>query len=232
MRSFDFEVSSTVDTHFPHVFGSQLKLKPRRTHEKQTMLRKSYLRAASFRMQHRQRYYMEEKTSHHDYATHHYMHPKELRKWYAVHETRAANTMLNKLAVTESENHNNGLSRDGDGAFEREMIRKGIEVEKYPLPTTVGVRRVHEMSLLRRAEIEKRSATAMAAQREAKKASFPSRWYDETMGPLNPHFLKVAQRSYSEPITELPREPYVWSQEKLAASSPSSDGDTAKAEAA
>ncbi len=166
-------------------------------------------RVHPFRMQHRQRYYIEE--MHNDYDMHHYLHPRELRRWYAKTEVAVALGLLDSLQISESKNNHNGLHWNGDGPMERELVRKGVPVDKYELPTTVAVNRVHEAVLLRRAELERRATEAMSRQRAAKKVARPTSWFDETDGPLNPHFLRFAQSSYEEPITELPRTPLRYS---------------------
>lgn len=173
----------------------------------------------------RYRYYTEENRSDVDYDYHTYKHHREVRKWYARHEVLTAEKLVNTLAETESLNHHNGLSRDGDGPFERELVRKGISVDKYPLPTTVGVHRVNEMVLLRRQELQRKADVAMNRQRTAMKCERPSAWYDETLGPLNLHFLKLAQHSYSQNIVRLPRNPIRHGQLGVADAAAENDDD-------
>jgi hypothetical protein len=162
--------------------------------------------AAAFMMQHRRGYYLEDETA--QYNTKLYMHPHYLKKWYANRELTASRQWMNYQKVQESDAHNAGLHYDGTGAFERELRRKGVQVEKYPLPSRVATARLHEMVWLRRGKVEAAAQAAMAAQRAAAQQAAPSpAWYDETQGPLNPHFLKFAAKSYTEELAPLPREP-------------------------
>jgi hypothetical protein len=82
-----------------------------------------------------------------------------------------------------------------------------VQVEKYPLPSTVATKRVHEMVLLRRRKIEEMAATRMDEARTKIRLDRPSAWYDETDGPLNQHFLRMVQPAYNQVITELPEMP-------------------------
>ena len=113
---------------------------------------------------------------------------------------------------TESLNYNAGLHFNGDGPFERELKRKGIQVEKYKLPSTVAMRRVNEMVILRRRELEKKSAEKMEALRDKLKKETKgmpsSSWLDEADGPVNPAFIQMAIKggNYDDSF-ELPRTP-------------------------
>lgn len=142
-----------------------------------------------------------------EYNSQLYSDPRAMKYWYARHEYTTAGEYIRHQKKEESLNHHEGLHYSGDGAFERELERKGIPVDKYTLPTSVGVKRLHEMVVLRRRKLEALSEQAMAKQREAKKAELPSSWYDETDGPLNPNFLKSVQRNYSANISDLGEEP-------------------------
>jgi hypothetical protein len=150
-------------------------------------------------------YYLEDHINDHNAKL--YYHPRQMKHWYAKTELRRAHAYVRELQDTESENHNEGRHHSGDGPFERELARKGIPVEKYPLPTTTTMRRLHEMTVLRRDALEKRSAVAVAAQRERLRSERPSQWYDESDGPLNQSFLRRVQKHYTETITELPEYP-------------------------
>jgi hypothetical protein len=149
-------------------------------------------------------YYPEDNSN--DYNTALYTHPEVMRVWYTRHERYHAARMIAEQRKTESQNHNNGLHFSGDGAFERELTRKGVQVDKYPLPSTVGVRRVHEMTVLRRQALRKEGDARLSRLRDAKAVDAPT-WMDETDGPVNPHFLAMCQRNYKQPLQPLPRRP-------------------------
>ena len=144
-----------------------------------------------------------------EYDTRVYYPMRFMKQWYAQREITHAKQWLYNQRRSESVNAQNGLAFNGDGAFEREMKRKGVTIDKYPMPSTVATRRTREMVLLRRRKLEELSSAAMDRQRAAKKAARPSAWFDETDGPLNPHFLRAAQMSYAEDITTLPETPLV-----------------------
>eukprot|EP00672_Neobodo_designis_P005744 CAMPEP_0174856416 /NCGR_PEP_ID=MMETSP1114-20130205/35872_1 /TAXON_ID=312471 /ORGANISM="Neobodo designis, Strain CCAP 1951/1" /LENGTH=196 /DNA_ID=CAMNT_0016091211 /DNA_START=75 /DNA_END=665 /DNA_ORIENTATION=+ len=154
-----------------------------------------------------------------EYDTRVYYPMRFMKQWYAQREITHARSWLYQQRRTESVNAQNGLAFNGDGAFEREMKRKGVQVDKYPMPSTVATRRTRELILLRRQKLEQLSGDAMQRQREAKKAARPSAWYDEADGPLNPHFLHIAQKSYAEDITSLPETPFLAAEAVAAASS-------------
>lgn len=172
------------------------------------MLQRSVLRRSYAGVSYRPRfrgYYPEDHTN--DYSYHLYWHPRERKKWYAQKEVDAVREWADERMRVETLNHHEGRAPNGDGAFERDMQRKGVQVEKYPLPSTVATRRLHEMVLLRRQALSAKSVEAMARQRDAKRRDVPSGWYDEADGPLNPNFLRFAQASYAEQVTDLPEEP-------------------------
>ena len=143
----------------------------------------------------------------HEYDTTIYYPAKHLKAWYARYEIHHAKTWLREMQETESVNKQNGLHYNGDGAFEREMKRRGVEPEKYTLATTTATKRVNEMVILRRSKLEEMAAEKMSEQRNALKSARPSEWYDEAKGPLNPHFLHLVQPSYADVITELREQP-------------------------
>lgn len=142
-----------------------------------------------------------------DFNANKYMSARSTMRWYYGMERLQTRNTINARRATQSYNNNRGLHHSGRGAFEREMERRGIPVEKYPLTTTAGAARVAEMVLLRRAELEKQSAEAMERQRSELRRDAPSEWYDETDGPLNPRFLASMQSNYTKAITELPNTP-------------------------
>lgn len=143
----------------------------------------------------------------HDYNMNVYLPVQQLKRWYANRELTFAKQWLLEQTKNQSVNVQRGLHFSGDGPFERELRRKGIQVEKYALPTTNATRRNHELTLLRRAALETSSKAKMAAARERIRVDSPSGWYDESKGPLNPHFLELAQASYKQNITTLPDAP-------------------------
>lgn len=142
-----------------------------------------------------------------DFDANKYMSARSTMRWYYGMERHQTRKSMNARRATQSYNNNNGLHHSGRGAFERELERRDIAVDKYPLTTTTGAARVAEMVLLRRSELEKQSAAAMEKQRAELRRDAPSGWYDEADGPLNPRFLASMQSNYTKNITELPEEP-------------------------
>ncbi|KPA76865.1 putative mitochondrial hypothetical protein [Leptomonas pyrrhocoris] len=142
-----------------------------------------------------------------DFNANKYMSARSTMRWYYGMERLQTRNTLNARRSTQSHNNNKGLHHSGRGAFERELERRDIPVDKYPLTTTTGAARVAEMVLLRRAELEKQAKVAMEKQRSELRRDAPSEWYDETDGPLNPRFLVSMQSNYTKTITELPNEP-------------------------
>lgn len=155
-----------------------------------------------------------------DWKSPSYLPPQLKKLWYAQTEQSTGRAVLKSETEKQNERYHQGLHPNGDGPFEREMKRRGVPVDKYTLPTTVGVRRLHEAVQLRRQTLEKKSAEAMEVQRGKLKKDRPSAWYDERDGPLNPHFLSFAQKSFSQDICTLPRTPYIASTEKRKADGP------------
>ncbi|EPY34456.1 hypothetical protein STCU_01575 [Strigomonas culicis] len=131
--------------------------------------------------------------------------------WYHKMERLQTRKNLEARRGTQSHNNNLGLHHSGQGAFERELERKGIRPQKYNLTTTTGAKRVAEMVVLRRLELEQRSKEAMAEQTKRMRQAKPSDWYNEADGPLNPNFLKSMQVHYDVPITDLPTDPILTS---------------------
>ncbi|KEG07510.1 hypothetical protein DQ04_09581020 [Trypanosoma grayi] len=148
-----------------------------------------------------------------DYKTNRYLSARATMRWYCEMERLMTRNNLNARRGTQSYNNNRGLHHSGRGAFEREAERRGVQVEKYALTTTTGAMRVAEMVVLRRMELEKKSAEAMAAQRDALRQPQPSAWYDETRGPLNPEFLRRMRSHYEVDITALPDAPLIREQQ-------------------
>jgi hypothetical protein len=146
-----------------------------------------------------------------DFNARSYTSARTMMEWYARMENIATRTEVRKRVSDQSDHNQNGRHFTGAGPFERELERKGITVEKYPLTTTTGATRVREMVVLRRQVLEKKSAEAMNAARTTLRRAAPSEWYDETRGPLNPKFLKAMQPHYDVAITELPRRPLEYS---------------------
>lgn len=144
-----------------------------------------------------------------EYDTMVYYPRRYAKAWYAAREIKHARKWLADQQRQESVNAQNGLEFNGDGPFEREMKRKGIQVEKYRLPTTTATKRLHEMVVLRRKHIETLAKEKMAAVRSKLAREEPSGWYDEAAGPLNQHFLASMQIHYKRNIVELPAEPVV-----------------------
>ncbi|RNF20913.1 uncharacterized protein Tco025E_03618 [Trypanosoma conorhini] len=142
-----------------------------------------------------------------DYKANRYLSARATMRWYYDMERLQTRNSLNARRGTQSHNNNVGLHHSGRGAFEREVERRGLQVEKYALTTTTGAMRVAELTLLRRLELEKRAEAAMAEQRAALRRPAPSAWYDEAMGPLNPEFLRRMQPHYEVDITTLPESP-------------------------
>lgn len=158
-----------------------------------------------------------------DYKTKVYYHPRQMKFWYAKNEWGKALEWYKGMREWQSTNHNEGLKYDGTGPFERELERKGIPVEKYPLPTTTGIRRVREAVLLRRQQLEERAKKLLDEQRKKLRQPQPSEWYNEAGGPLNPHFLAFVQGCYDVNICDLPSAPILsvgeWKKPKLENSS-------------
>lgn len=142
-----------------------------------------------------------------DFQSEKYMSARSTMRWYYGMERLQTRNTINARRGTQSHNNNNGLHHSGQSAFERELERRGVAVQKYPLTTTTGASRVAEMVLLRRAALEKQSAELMDEQRKKLRRPSPSAWYDETAGPLNPNFLMAIQKNYDTTISELPSEP-------------------------
>lgn len=142
-----------------------------------------------------------------DYNASTYLSARSTMRWYYAMERHQTRNNLNARRATQSYNNNKGLHFSGRGAFEREMDRQGIPVEKYSLTTTTGAKRVAEMVLLRRAELEKKSKAMMAEHGNSLRQAAPSSWFNETEGPLNPVFVKVMQPHYTEAIFPLPEHP-------------------------
>ncbi|CUG92351.1 Hypothetical protein, putative [Bodo saltans] len=142
-----------------------------------------------------------------DYDARPYTPSRVMMEWYARMESNTTKIEVKTRVNEQSANNQNGLHFTGAGPFERELERKGIPVEKYPLTTTTGATRVREMVVLRRQQLEHKSAEAMKTARTTARRAVPSEWYDETRGPLNPKFLKAMQPHYDVAITELPRRP-------------------------
>ncbi|CAD2217864.1 hypothetical protein, conserved [Angomonas deanei] len=139
-----------------------------------------------------------------------YLSARSTMMWYYSMERHQTRSNLRSRRSTQSSNNNQGLHHSGKGAFAREMERKGIQVDKYPLTTTTGARRVAEMVVLRRQKLEDMSADLMAKQRESVKLEKPSKWFDESKGPLNPRFVKAMQPHYKVNIQDLPETPIVY----------------------
>ena len=144
-----------------------------------------------------------------EYDTSIYYPARSAKQWYARREIIHARQWLYEQRRTESVRAQEGLNHNGDGPFERELRRRGVQVEKYPLPSTVATKRTHELVLLRRQKLEEMSSERMNSLRSSARASRPSAWYDETAGPLNQHFLRMVQSSYDNDICDLPTQPVV-----------------------
>ncbi|KAG5493429.1 hypothetical protein JIQ42_01795 [Leishmania sp. Namibia] len=142
-----------------------------------------------------------------DFNADKYLSARSTMRWYYGMERLQTRNSINARRATQSYNNNMGVHHSGHGAFERELERRGIQVEKYPLTTTTGAARVAEMVLLRRQDLEAQAKTAMESQRKARRRDAPSGWYDEADGPLNPRFLASMQSNYTQVITELPSTP-------------------------
>ena len=149
-----------------------------------------------------------------DYFAVKYQSSRQRIQWYFANDRLQVFRNLKKRAEQQHQFNDAGLNpANGHGAFERELERKGIPVEKYQLPTTTSVTRVHEAVLLRREELEKKSAKLLAAERLRLKVDMPSEWFDETDGPLNSNFLtRYAQQSFTTDVRTLPRTPLLHSQ--------------------
>jgi hypothetical protein len=141
------------------------------------------------------------------YTPYLYMPARRMMRWYSFSEGIAGRLAMEQRQAQQDENNQNGIDPNGDGPFEREMKRRGAQVEKYPLTTTTGTTRVHEMVLLRRRVLEEKSTEAMKKMRAEMRRDAPSEWYDESHGPLNPVFLQAMQPHYQTQICDLPRQP-------------------------
>ncbi|AAZ11523.1 uncharacterized protein TEOVI_000338300 [Trypanosoma equiperdum] len=152
-----------------------------------------------------------------DYKTNRYLSARATMRWYQEMERHQTRNSLNARRATQSHNNNRGLHHTGRGAFERELERRGVQVEKYPLTTTTGAMRVAELVILRRMELEKRAEEALAEQRAElqKKNPTPSEWYDESKGPLNPNFLRSMRSHYEVDIANLPDTPLIRGQREF-----------------
>lgn len=131
----------------------------------------------------------------------------EMVNWYKNMERITTQAEMLKRQRIQSQNNQEGRHHSGAGPFERELERKGIPVEKYPLTTTTGATRIREMIVLRRLALEEKAKAALAKQAGELRRPAPSEWYDETKGPLNPRFLQAMQVHYDVPIVDLPRTP-------------------------
>lgn len=167
-------------------------------------------RGITTKMEWRKPYYLEDNANEFDMSV--YLPLTRLKSWYARHELNFGRKWLDTMQKTQSVNAQNGLHYNGDGPFERELRRKGIQVEKYPLPSTTATRRNHEMILLRRQKLEELSRVKMDEARKKVARDAPSGWYDETKGPLNPHYLAMVQPLYKQNVTALPAEPVQYRQ--------------------
>nr|CCC90718.1 conserved hypothetical protein [Trypanosoma congolense IL3000] len=181
------------------------------------MMRQSFVLLGGFTMKYKKGTGLWDEDHVNDYKTNRYLSARATMRWYYEMERHQTRNSLNARRATQSYNNNNGLHHSGRGAFERELERRGIQVEKYPLTTTTGVSRVAELVLLRRLELEKRAEGALAKQRDELRAKHPTptAWYDESHGPLNPLFLRVMQPHYEVDITNLPDTPLVRAVEEL-----------------
>lgn len=161
----------------------------------------------AFRMQYKRNTGIYDEDHVNDYDARTYTPARTMLQWYAKMERNATKAQVNARINQQSQHNHEERDFNGAGAFERELERKGIPLEKYPLTSTTGATRVREMVVLRRQVLEKKSAEAMAAARQRQRRASPSEWYDETLGPLNPKFLQSMQSHYDVPIVDLPRRP-------------------------
>ena len=145
------------------------------------------------------------------YSAKPYYHYQEWKRKCSGTELLHARLWLNAMKKMSAGFYHEGRHpTHGYGPFEHELKRRGIEIHKYRLPTTVAVKRIHEMVVLRRLELEKESAIALQKALEEKRLPEPSEWYDETSGPLNPHYLRHVKSHYSGmDITQLKPTPHV-----------------------
>lgn len=173
------------------------------------MLRRSSLVLAGFRMQHKRGTGLWDEDHVNHYNTNRYLTARATMQWYYSMERLQTRVSVSARQVAQSDHNNNGLHHSGRGAFDRELERRGVEVDKYPLTTTTGAKRVAELVLLRRAKLEERSAKILDEQRSKLHRESPSEWYDERCGPLNPNFLRSMQPLYDTAITNLPETPVV-----------------------
>lgn len=144
-----------------------------------------------------------------DYNASTYMSARSTMQWYYKMERLQSRSTLLARQATQSFHNNMGLHHSGSGGFERELERRGIQVKKYPLTSTTGAARVAELVLLRRAKLEEAAAKRMEEQRAQRRRAAPSEWYDESKGPLNPHFLRSMQCHYTKDIVSLPDTPVI-----------------------
>ena len=140
-----------------------------------------------------------------------YYHYQEWKRKCAGTELLQTRLWLKAMKKMSAGFYNEGRHpTHGFGPFENELRRRGIEVHKYRLPTTTAVKRIHEMVVLRRLDLEKQSNAAMEENMKSKRQPLPSEWYDETDGPLNPHFLRHVKSHYSgQDITHLSTHPHL-----------------------
>lgn len=144
-----------------------------------------------------------------DFNASKYMSARSTMRWYYGMERLQTRNNVNARRSTQSYHNNTGLHHSGRGAFEREVERRGLPVDKYPLTTTTGAKRVAEMVLLRRKALEEKAAVLMQEKLESLRRDEPSEWFDEREGPLNPRFVERMQGHYAVPLTPLPDTPIV-----------------------
>lgn len=150
-----------------------------------------------------------------DYNAQTYRTPRSTLEWYAKMERNQTLRSMRFRQTQQSDHNNEGRHHSGKGAFERELERRGVQVDKYPLTTTTGAKRVAELVLLRRLELEKRAAALLEEEAKKRRRDSPSDWFDETDGPLNPRFVERMQSHYSTPITPLPDLPILREREGI-----------------
>lgn len=173
------------------------------------MYRKSSLLLTGFTMKYKRATGKWDEDHTNDYDATTYMSARNTMRWYyKMERLQTRNNLLHRRAAQSNAN-NNGLHHSGKGAFEREVERRGLLVEKYPLTTTTGASRVAELVLLRRQELEKRAQAMMEEVSKSVKRDEPSEWFDETDGPLNPRFVERMQSHYQVPLIPLPEAPIV-----------------------
>ena len=154
-------------------------------------------------------YYLEDNENY--YCAKLYYHPQEWKRKYAGLEILRTRYWLYRMKQVSSSFHNEGLHPTyGTGPFENELRRRGIPLHKYNLPTTTSVKRLHEMTVLRRQTLEIEAERVLRHARESLRRPLPSEWMNENHGPLNPHFLKLMAPHYSKiDITQLPVTPII-----------------------